>query len=68
MGIKQLYNDNLRKLPNKYGNFSVMPGYYHFKEVCPGELKKFLSVCGHSQYLTGQGDETKMNNAAIVLC
>ena len=24
MGIKQLYNDNLRKLPNKYGNVSVM--------------------------------------------
>ena len=51
MGIKQLYDDNLRKLLNKYGNISVMPGYYHFKEVCPGELKKFLSVCGHSQYL-----------------
>ena len=24
MGIKQLYNDNLRKLPNKYGDISVM--------------------------------------------
>ena len=24
MGIKQLYNDNLRKLPNEYGDFSVM--------------------------------------------
>ena len=24
MGIKQLYNDNLRKLPNEYGNVSVM--------------------------------------------
>ena len=24
MGIKQLYNDNLRKLPNKYGDVSVM--------------------------------------------
>ena len=24
MGIKQLYNDNLRKLPNEYGNISVM--------------------------------------------
>ena len=25
MGIKHLYNDNLRKLPNKYGDVSVMP-------------------------------------------
>ena len=24
MGIKQLYNDNLRKLPNEYGAVSVM--------------------------------------------
>ena len=24
MGIKQLYNDNLRKLPNEYGGVSVM--------------------------------------------
>ena len=24
MGIKQLYNDNLPKLPNEYGNVSVM--------------------------------------------
>ena len=44
MGIKQLYNDNLRKLPNEYGDVSVLPGYYHFKEVCPGELKE-ISVC-----------------------
>ena len=24
MGIKQLYNDNLRQLPNEYGDVSVM--------------------------------------------
>ena len=30
MGIKQLYNDNLRKLPNKYGDVSVMR---HFEIV-----------------------------------
>ena len=24
MGIQQLYNDNLRKLPNEYGDVSVM--------------------------------------------
>ena len=24
MGIKQLYNDNLRKLPNEYGDVFVM--------------------------------------------
>ena len=44
MGLKQLYNDNLRKLWNEYRDVPVMPGYYHFKEVCPGELKE-ISVC-----------------------
>ena len=24
MGIQQLYNDNVRKLPNEYGDVSVM--------------------------------------------
>ena len=24
MGLKQFYNDNVRKLPNKYGEASVM--------------------------------------------
>ena len=49
MGIKQLYNDNLRKLPNKYGNISVMPGYYHFKEVVLENLRNFcLFVAIHS--------------------
>ena len=24
MGIKEIYNDNLRKLPNEYGDVSVM--------------------------------------------
>ena len=28
MGIKQLYNDNLRKLPNEYGDVSVMLNIY----------------------------------------
>ena len=31
MGIKQLYNDNLRKLPNKYGDVSVMS--WRFKKM-----------------------------------
>ena len=29
MGIKQLYNDNLRKLPNEYGDVSVMVFWTH---------------------------------------
>ena len=35
MGIKQFYNDNLRKLPNKYGDVSVMNEYaiQEFKKV-----------------------------------
>ena len=28
MGIKQLHNDNLRKLPNEYGDVSVMIAYF----------------------------------------
>ena len=28
MGIKQLYNDDLRKLPNEYGDVSVMQAKY----------------------------------------
>ena len=33
MGIKQLYNDNLRKLPNEYGDVSIMRFL-----ILPGEL------------------------------
>ena len=29
MGIKQLYNDNLRKLPNEYGDFFLMDQWLH---------------------------------------
>ena len=32
MGIKQLYNDNLRNLPNEYGDVSVM---YNLKKITP---------------------------------
>ena len=30
MGIKQLYNDNLRKLPSEYGDVSVMGRKYGY--------------------------------------
>ena len=44
MGIKQLYNDNLRKLPNEYGDVSVMMLIMHVQheslcfsvEICFG--------------------------------
>ena len=49
MGIKQLYNDNLRKLPNEYGDVSVMVNIYiekintvygiHSAAVLIGQLK-----------------------------
>ena len=40
MGIKQLYNDNLRNLPNEYGDISVMlaPGLY----TCIKSLKMYI--------------------------
>ena len=37
MGIQQLYNDNLRKLPNEYGDVSVM-GVFLFKISPQGSL------------------------------
>ena len=32
MGIKQLYNDKLRKLPNEYGDVSVMIDFHYNKK------------------------------------
>ena len=34
MGIKQLYNDNLRKLPNEYGDVSVMFDKFGSGSIC----------------------------------
>ena len=34
MGIKQLYNDNLRKLPNEYGDVSVMRNMRNKTVLC----------------------------------
>ena len=34
MGIKQLYNDNLRKLPKEYGDVSVMLAEFHLLLYC----------------------------------
>ena len=44
MGIKQLYNDNLRKLPNEYGDVSVMFNHQlssptHFRRPCKSSTK-----------------------------
>ena len=36
MRIKQLYNDNLRKLPNEYGDVSVMYVINTFVKRTPG--------------------------------
>ena len=33
MGIKQLYNDNLRKLPNEYGDVSVLDKEFIFVKI-----------------------------------
>ena len=50
MGIKQLYNDNLRKLPNEYGDVSVMnivdwavksqSRYWYFSNLSPINMHK----------------------------
>ena len=30
MGVTHIYNDNLRKLPNEYGDVSIMKNKQHF--------------------------------------
>ena len=62
MGIKQLYNDNLRKLPNEYGDVSVMViikrmyvfvfedhmlDWHSIREVLCSSFK-FFSVCSYT--------------------
>ena len=44
MGIKQLYNDNFRKLPNEYGDVSVMYFSVLFSIVSNslGEVRELL--------------------------
>ena len=46
MGIKQLYSDNLRKLPNEYGDVSVMTCLNGFLESKVGEAR--LSAALHA--------------------
>ena len=43
MGINQLYNDNLRKLPNEYGHVSVMGKtlYYNVEFLIVYNCAKF---------------------------
>ena len=39
MGIKQLYNDNSRKLPNEYGEVSVMYNIRHAVVIVMNEFQ-----------------------------
>ena len=49
MGIKQLYNDNLRKLPNEYGDVFVMQSLPPpFLQLAPNSLKNFQMDLGSS--------------------
>ena len=45
MGIKQLYNDNLWKLPNEYRDVSVMRKLFlgNVSESCKSDLKHFTT-------------------------
>ena len=44
MGIKRLYNDNLRKLPNEYRDVSVMTSFSrNFQLLCITEKSEFLN-------------------------
>ena len=41
MGIKQLYYDNLRKLPNEYGDVSTMKWVSYWEKIKPIMNRKF---------------------------
>ena len=47
MGIKQLYNDHLRKLPNEYEDVSVMTAINPFCEA--SYLKQYRITAASSQ-------------------
>ena len=58
MGIKQLYNDNLRKVPNEYGDVSVMsvwdpPGVVLQEELESVQKRAARFVKGNYSYETG---------------
>ena len=50
MGIKQLYNDNLRRLPNEYGDVSVMPTF-KIIDLLVSE-KTILSVSQYADHIS----------------
>ena len=52
MGIKQLYNDNLRKLPNEYGDVSVMGVIMHGNFINKTIIYESILGKGASLYLT----------------
>ena len=43
MGIKQIYNDNLRKLPKEYGDVSVMVSWIAIERILLGDEH---NLCG----------------------
>ena len=51
MGIKQLHNDNLRKLPNEYREVSVM--LVLVKVLCVFSLFVFLTSLHHCNVVEG---------------
>ena len=53
MGIIQLYNDNLRKLPNEYGDVSVMEAVGSRREGSDKELKRTLQKLAPSWTVLG---------------
>ena len=55
MGIKQLYNDNLRKLPNEYGDVSVLAVKANVFFLYNFVLNEFVTM----QFLTLQTQSVK---------
>ena len=51
MGIKQLYNDNLRKLPNEYGDVSAMYIFFNWIRISFKTFTVFLFFPGFFSFI-----------------
>ena len=80
MDIKQLYNDNLRKLPNEYGDVSVMctliQCFFHLKkaileseyiaQICEGGVDSYHWQGLHEVVRPYQLDESSSNFRGVL--
>ena len=59
MGIKQLYNDNLRKLPNEYGDVSVKE---NSSDDSSDKISPDVSISHFTKLFAVENQFQKLNN------